>query len=40
MVYCCVYESSMFYVCSIEDGVGFEDHVLLNHMLKGFPSRG
>ncbi|CAI8016262.1 28S ribosomal protein S31, mitochondrial [Geodia barretti] len=23
-----------------EEGVGFEDHVLLNHLLKGFPSRG
>ena len=27
-------------LCSGEDDVGFEDHVLLNHLLKGFPSRG
>ena len=31
---------SSILVCSVEDGVGFEDHVLLNHLLKGFPTRG
>ena len=30
----------VYYVYSEEEGVGFEDHVLLNHLLKGFPSRG
>ena len=35
---CCVLCSVGVY--SEEEGVGFEDHVLLNHLLKGFPSRG
>ena len=27
-------------VCRSEENVGFEEHVLLDHLLEGFPSRG
>ena len=39
-LYPCFISAILFCLCSEEEGVGFEDHVLLNHLLKGFPSRG
>lgn len=30
----------MFILHRTEQGVGFEEHVLLNHLLEGFPKRG
>ncbi len=34
------WEYLLFVICREEHRVGFEDHVLLDHLLEGFPKKG